>query len=309
MSFDFYFAGTQHNSGVECIVSLNGNMLRSYYNDKSHIKKLIELKKEGKWKGKLLVDSGAFTCWTKGVEINADDYINYINENGEYVDYFIQLDKIPGTPHRPPTLEEAQESTDKSWENYLYMLEKVKYPEKILPVFHKREPQSFLKQMIEHKHNGVYTPYICLGGLARIKDPKGTEQWLKSCFDTIQRSENPNVKIHNLGCANWDLLQKYPFYSSDAASWIRAGSVGYLMSHYGLLCVSNNQSSSFIHIDNVPEDYKKYILNNCEEFGLDFNEIRENYRARSLYNIHYLIKRAKEYKYVGHKSFVRKKLF
>ena len=91
--------------------------------------------------------------------------------------------------------------------------------------------------------------------MARIKDPKGTEQWLANCFDTIQRSENSNVKVHNLGCANWKLLQDYPFYSSDAASWIRAGSVGYLMSHYGLLCVSNNQSSSFIHIDNV---YMKY---------------------------------------------------
>lgn len=309
MGFDFYFAGTQHHSADDLVVELNGNFLRSYYNDKTQIKKFIELKKQGNWKGKLLVDSGAFTCWTKGVEICPDEYISYINENSEWVDYFIQLDKIPGTPDQPPTLEQAKQSTEESWQNYLYMLDNVNCPEKILPVFHKREPQEFLKQIVEHKIGDKYVPYICLGGLARIKNHAETESWYIRCFDTIQQSKNPNVKVHNLGIANWKMLEKYPFYSSDAASWLRAGSVGYLMSHYSLICVSDNLANRFNHIENIPKEYKEYVMNNCEKWGLNYEDLKTNYKTRSLYNIHYLTTRAKEYKYIGHKSFKKNKLF
>lgn len=307
--FNFYYAGIQHKSADDLIISLNGNLLRSYYNDKSDIGKLIELKKEGKWQGKLLVDSGAFTSWTKGVSICPDEYIDWINENSEFVDYFIQLDTIPGSPEHPPTMEQAKQATEDSWKNYLYMLEKVNCPFKILPVFHKREPISFLKQMVEHKINGKPVEYICFGGLARIRNLAESERWYLDCFDAIQHSSNPNVKVHNLGCADSDILEKYPFYSSDATSWLFKSSVGAILTDYGTVFISNQVEKEFKHIENRPPEVIQHVLQDCEKWGINFEDLKETYKARSLYNVRYLQRWADNYEYKGQKSFKRRRLF
>ena len=60
MAFDFYFAGTQCDEADEVMVSLNANVLKSYVNDQKSIQKWFERKKNG-WKGKLMIDNGAFT--------------------------------------------------------------------------------------------------------------------------------------------------------------------------------------------------------------------------------------------------------
>lgn len=309
MAFDFYFAGSQHETGEQLIMKLNGNFLRSYYHNKKHIQKLGELKAKGEWKGKLLVDSGAYTCWTKGIKICPDDYIAYINENHENVDYFIQLDSIPGSPNNPPTLEQVKEATEQSWENYLYMTENVVCPNKILPVYHKGEPISYLRQIVEHKINGEYIDYMCFGGQVTIRSQTERQKWYNGCFDVIQRSQNPNIKVHSLGCANTAILEKYPFYSSDATSWIMTGAVGNIITQYGCICVSDEKASEFQHIENLSEQAKQHILDECKEWDIDFNYLKESYRARSMFNIQYLQRWANNYKYSGLKSFKRKTLF
>lgn len=309
MGFDFYFAGTQHETGEKLIVDLNANFLRSYHNDKKHIAKLIELKKEGKWKGKLMVDSGAFTCWTKGIEICPDTYIEWINENSEYVDYFIQLDSIPGKPNNPPTLEQAKQATEQSWQNYVHMVENVTCPQKILPVYHKDEPASYLQQIVNYKINGKPIEYMCLGGQVTVRSQTERQKWYNYIFDNVQRSSNPNIKIHSLGCANTGILERYPFYSSDATSWIMVGSVGNIITDYGCICVSDNKANEFDHIDNLPADAKQHILDECKEWGIDFEYLKESYRARSMFNIQYLNRWATNYEYKGLNSFKRNTLF
>lgn len=37
-------------------------------------------------RGKLFIDSGAFTAWTKGTYINVDDYIYFLNDRVQYID-------------------------------------------------------------------------------------------------------------------------------------------------------------------------------------------------------------------------------
>lgn len=306
---DFYFAGVQHISAHELFIELNSNMLKSYHNDKKVIYELIELKKNGGWTGKLLVDSGAFTCWTKGIEIDVDEYIKWINEYGEYVDYFIQLDKIPGTPHSVPTLQQAQEATEQSWQNYLYMVEHVKYPEKILPVFHKGEPLSHLQRMLEHKIGDIYTPYICLGGSAKDRQIGKLLPWYHQCLDTIQRSKNPNVKIHVLGQAIFRLLDRMPFTSGDSTTWIVANSVGTVFTPYGTVIVSDLQKNLKEHINNQPESYQKWVKDKCEQYGIDFNELCADYRQRAIFNIKYTMEWQNNYEYKGHTNFKKNRLF
>ena len=86
---DIYFAGAQSDTSLKFMEELGANKLFSYANDMSGINELIEKKKAGQYKGKLLVDSGAFSAYTKGKKIDLDDYIAWINKVSPWVDYFI----------------------------------------------------------------------------------------------------------------------------------------------------------------------------------------------------------------------------
>ena len=53
-------------------------------------------------KGKLFIDSGAFTAWTKGTYINVDDYVYFLNDRVQYIDLFGQLTVFQETSWQKP---------------------------------------------------------------------------------------------------------------------------------------------------------------------------------------------------------------
>lgn len=306
---DFYFAGQQHKTSHDLILEKQGNMLKSYHNDKVIIQELIDAKKAGTWTGKLLVDSGAYTCWTKGIDICPDTYIQWINDNCEYVDYFIQLDTIPGKPNNPPTLEQAQQATEQSWQNYLHMVENVTCPEKILPVYHKGEPLSHLLRIVEHQINGKYVPYICLGGSAKDRAKAKLLPWYHTCLDVIHKSKNPNVKIHVLGQTIFELLETLPFESCDSTSWIMTNAVGKVFTDWGTQTVSKEQLGMKDHINYQPEKLQNWVREKCDVYGLNYEDLQDNYKYRALFNVNYIVEWCRAYEYKGRTNFVRKRLF
>ena len=59
-----------------------------------------------------------------------------------------------------------EESARKTWENFLYMYPKMKYPERMLYTYHTGEPLKYLRQALEWKdENGKQLEYIALGGV------------------------------------------------------------------------------------------------------------------------------------------------
>ena len=49
----------------------------------------------------LLIDSGAFSAWTQGKEINlVDDYIDFCLQYIDIADAVVNLDVIPGRPYK-----------------------------------------------------------------------------------------------------------------------------------------------------------------------------------------------------------------
>ena len=64
--FDFYIAGGLSDNIIDFAIKYSANILQSYANDISTINKLCQLKQEGMWGGKLLVDSGAFSAHKSG---------------------------------------------------------------------------------------------------------------------------------------------------------------------------------------------------------------------------------------------------
>lgn len=309
MSFDFYFAGTQSPQTTSLLINLNANILRSYANDMRSIKQLMELKKTGEYKGKLFIDSGAFSVHRNGKTLDVDKYIEWLNENSQHLDYFVQVDHIPGNFGEERKFEDIIESTEKSWENYLYMIERLKEPQKLIPVFHAPEPYSHLERIVNHKIGDSYVPYICLSYPKDGSYDKLKWQWIKNCFSVIKESNNPNVKVHCLGCAIKQLLEMYPFTSSDATSWLQTSANGGIMTDYGNILMSDRKQSDATNFENLPQAAKDKIKQLATERGVDIEELKSNYKARSDFNVVHLHTWAQNYEYKGGSVFKKGGLF
>lgn len=306
MSFDFYFAGSQCQETTDLIRDLNANVLKSYVNDQSSIKVWFNNKKSG-WKGKLLIDNGAFTIHRKGGDLDIDEYIQWLNDNGDCYDYAIALDHIPGKWGREKTESELAYAPVKTWQNYLYMLDKCLYPDKLLPVFHQRESFDYLKQMLEYRYNGHEIYYICLSGNKELTK-KQREDWYCQCYDIIKKSSNPNVKTHILGSATISDAENFPCTSMDASSWIMTGANGSIYTDRGQLLISSSNRKDKNNVFNLPKSVLDYARSVCESWGYTLEQASEEYRYRMLINIHWLYNQSQNCKYVG-KKFVKKSLF
>ena len=306
MSFDLYFAGTHSYTADKLLMERGACRLYSQLNDRTKGQMWLDYAKQNK-DAKVFVDSGAFSAWSKGKTIDVDDYIKYINENTNELELFASVDNIPGELTRTPTHEEVKKSPILSWENYLYMRERVKEKDKLLPVFHIGEDLKHLQNMLETKLDGKHIPYIALGGTvgltANVKD-----NWYNICFKVIRQSNNPNVKTHAFGMTSLNILEKYPFTSADSTSWIMTGANGNIYTPYGTICMSKVSQDKPNHITKLPKSVQYSIRKFIEPYGVTVEECMEDYKARLLVNINYLQDWAENYEYKGTNKY-QKRLF
>ena len=301
--FDLYFAGTQKKEIMDYIRDTGLAKLYSYVDDK----KLINRYREGETRGKLFIDSGAFSVAHRDAFIDIDKYIEYINATPG-VDIFAQLDIIPF-----PVLNEetAKHSAEKSWENYCYMMERV-LPERqdsVIPVFHFGEDIKYLEQMLNTEHNGKLPPYIGIGGRHGVST-EAQRQYFKSIFDTIRASKNPNVKVHAFGMTTLSLLEEFPFYSADSTSWLKTAVYGSIMTKgFGLVNVSDKSSHKKDNVANASHEMMEGLLKEITERGFTLQQLKEEYTARLKFNLLTLREWAENYKCLYDTMYKTKRLF
>lgn len=295
-----YLAGMEES----CVDKIDCNALFSYVNEQQ-FDKLKDFIKPGK----LFIDSGAFSAWTKGVKINVKEYINWLNERADVIDLCGQVDVIPGDRVYGATQEQVRQAAEATWQNYLFMRARLKNPDSLLYTFHVGEPIEFLRQALEWKdENGNPIPYIALGGMVG-KPKKIRDTFLESCFITIRNSSNPNIKVHAFGMTDFDLLEKYPIYSADSTSWIMVGAMGNVMTDYGVIAVSENQKADPKHYSHIPQKAVEEFNSLIAEFGFTLDDLASHRDNRILFNAMYMQKKVKELNSRERKFNYRKKLF
>ena len=150
----------------------------------------------------IFMDSGAFSAKTQGVEINIDDYIQYLKRDGKYFISYATLDVIG--------------DAEKTWENTKIMEDAGLNP---LPVYHLGTPFKYLHKCMEYD-------YFCLGGIAKARSNVRME-FLDRVFDEVCDDDGmPRNKIHGFGVTATAILRRYPFYSVDSTSWLMTGANG-----------------------------------------------------------------------------------
>lgn len=300
MKFDYYFAGMMPKFNDDIRI-FHHNVLASYHYQKDSVERAVDNMREYRRNGqdilnrlqkgvrvplgepnKLFVDSGAFSVWTKGKEINVLEYIDWLNARADSISLFGQVDKIPGKYGVPATSEQVSAAAEQTLENYRFMRERVVNKDGLLYTFHFGEPIKFLECALKEFPD---MKYMAFGGLVG-RSFSERDAFLETAFRVVRQSPNPAVKVHTFGMTDFDLLRKYPIASADSTGWIMVSANGSIFSDYGNIVVGQKKSSE-------PDFYKnrfpKGMLSNieqrvCKKFGFSFEELETDYKNRIYYN-------------------------
>ena len=295
---DLYFAGGGSKPGQEEIKRLECNQLLSYGINKSEALKWIEYKRETHTKAKLFIDSGAHSISTGVIQVDEkpymDEYIKFINDTGDVCDIYAELDVI----HDNEDGSVVEDSADRSWENYLYMIKGVKleYRDKVIPIFHYNEEFSALDRMLEYKHpdTGKHIPYI---GLApRFGNYSVRHAWLTEAFKHIKRSSNPDVKTHAFGCTILRLLEEFPVTSADSATWAISAAFGNVRIGDKTVVVSDRKINQSTNIVNKSAAHRQAVEDRIKENGLTLKELQEDPYLRQVMTVRELKRWEENYK-------------
>jgi hypothetical protein len=170
-------------------------ILVSYYYFRN--KSLKDVCDELGYRPEIILDSGAYSAFTKGKNIALVDYMNYIEANQEYIDSYIALDVIG--------------DSRMTFHYYEIMRD---YGFNPVPVFHYGESEQ---------HLGYYTTvsdYIALGGTVPISNKTTIAEWANDIC-----RKYPCIDFHLLGSSSKKLLDTDVF-SLDSSTWIMGAVVG-----------------------------------------------------------------------------------
>lgn len=167
------------------------------------------------------LDSGAYTAWSQGAEIDLAEYCAFIKANIEHISVYANLDVIAGVPGRHASRAERNDAARRSWDNFLYMKGEGLDP---MPVFHAGEDWEWLDNMLAHGCS-----YIGLGGVVGL-DTKLRRAWLDEVFTRLTDDRGvPVVKTHGFGMTAIPLIFRYPWHSVDSTVWVKMTMTGKIL--------------------------------------------------------------------------------
>ena len=191
---NLYFAGAEAFNKVLEDMKTTKELFSYYSIPKSKAEDLFKRKR------KIFIDSGGFSAFTQGAEINIDEYCDFIKKYNKHITAYAQLDVIGDEQGTQDNLE--------------YMEKRGLKP---LPVFHFKGDFKRL-ETLSNKYE-----YICLGGLVPLAKRKDIlKSHLDQCFSIIKNK----CKVHGFGMTGMEILKRYPWYSVDSTSWIEASRRG-----------------------------------------------------------------------------------
>jgi hypothetical protein len=164
-------------------------LLLSYYYFRN--KPLKEYVQKLGYLPEILLDSGAWSAYSKEKGIALTDYIKYIKENEQYINKYFSLDVIG--------------DSDLSYWYWQIMREKGMKP---IPVFHYLEDEKLLQKYANQ------TGYIGLGGTVTEKDKNKVANWARMIV-----WQYPEIKFHLLGSSSNKIIDTCDVESLDSSTW------------------------------------------------------------------------------------------
>lgn len=216
---------------------------------------------------KVFLDSGAFSAFTLGKQIDLPAYCDYIKRNSDIILMASVLDGI-GDPLA-------------TYRNQLAMEELGTRP---LPCFHYGEDERYLEYYIANYE------YITIGGMVPISTPQLIlwldRIWAKYLTDG---SGKPRLKVHGFGLTSVPLMRRYPWYSVDSSSWIQLAAHGNIFipskGQFAISARSPNVKVEGQHIDTLTPIQREALEQEIIAEGYEPQRMRDLNYPRWAYNV------------------------
>lgn len=222
---------------------------------------------------KVFLDSGAFSAFSMGIEVDLPAYCDYIHRNADIIEH------IDGQPLA--SVLDAIGDADGTWKNQYEMERRGVRP---LPCYHYGEPTEILDYYVANY------PYITIGGMVPISTPQ-LKLWLDRLWKDHLTDENgfPRVKVHGFGLTSLPLMMRYPWFSVDSSTWVQWAANGMVLvpGQVGQVDVSNKSSRKKIrgqHMDSVSPLETAAIERSITTLGIDPERLRSLYYSRWAFN-------------------------
>jgi hypothetical protein len=248
------FSAVKKNELLDWLVAHGATSFLFSYEDKKVINQVEHLATYRDEKFMILIDSGAFSAWNRGLQIDIDHYVEFIDKVKK-IDtihdiYFINLDVIPHIKGTTPTKEQIVRACEKGIENYHYIKSK---GHSTIHTFHQFEDFKYL-ELIKKECNDLN--YIGISP-ANDQSVESRNEWLGEVFYNIRN----DVRTHVLGLTAKDSLERFPCYSADSSSWINVGRFGELFDYHELEKIpkKNMTRNNLLYYD-PKTDYHEALL-------------------------------------------------
>lgn len=171
------------------------NSLVSY-----HYFKNVDIKEMQDWGLRLIGDSGAFSAFSKGVDITIDEFADWGHQWKDNLAWIASLDVIG--------------DLKASYENYQKLRDKNL---DVIPTVHYgAEPNA----LDVYAKDGV--DFVGLGGMvARKSERSKLLRWTLNMF-RYARDNHPDMKFHGWGISHPELIMNLPWYSVDSSGYSSA---------------------------------------------------------------------------------------
>lgn len=235
----------------------------------------------------IMLDSGAFTAWSKGGEVELEPLMRTYDELLEKYEpglkavWLINLDKIPGQRGRTATTQEIHDAIRVSDYNYEKLTDA--FGARVLPVFHQNESTGRLKDVCS------MAEYICVSPRNDVGE-KYRISWAAEVHTLLRSTGN---KTHGLATTGMKMANAVEWFSADSAWWLQTainGSIMYL-THDGIIKTIQVSSESGArkdrnqHYTTMPRVYQQYIDERLAVHGYVFKDVNEHHNPRMMVNI------------------------
>lgn len=221
---------------------------------------------------RVFLDSGAFSAYTQGIEVDIVAYCDYIKQNRDII-------ATDGNALLASVLDGIGDPL-KTYQNQMTMEAHGVRP---LPCFHYGEDERYLEHYVKNYE------YITIGGMVPIANPQ-LYFWLDRIWERYltDGSGRPRIKVHGFGLTSLGLMERYPWFSVDSSSWIQIGSNGAIqIPGHGILHVSKEHPSRKVanqHVDTIPAVQREAVAKLVESVGFTLDRLQADYAVRWAFN-------------------------
>lgn len=222
---------------------------------------------------RVFIDSGAFSAYTLGINIDLPTYCDYIKRNLDIIrveDGIVMASVLDGIGDPLAT-----------YRNQLAMESLGVRP---LPCFHAGEDERYLDWYVANYE------YITLGGMVGAS----TKQlciWLDRIWSNnlTDGSGNAKLKVHGFGITSPEIMARYPWYSCDSSSWIQAAAFGSIFTtQWGPIPISDKSPSRHDrgqHVSTLSKIEQQMFFKHLEDNGFSYERLSTIYESRAAYNL------------------------